>query len=66
MIDVLEHFSKEEGIEIITKLKIISSNILVSIPKVVSKQGAAFGNVLETHHATEIQVNTLVPNVVRN
>jgi 2-polyprenyl-3-methyl-5-hydroxy-6-metoxy-1,4-benzoquinol methylase len=55
MVDVLEHFPKEEGMEIVTKLKVMSSDILVSIPIVVSPQGAAFGNKLETHHATWTQ-----------
>ncbi len=52
MIDVLEHFPKDEGMKIINNLKNISDNILVSIPIVVSKQGAAFGNSLETHYDT--------------
>lgn len=52
MIDVLEHFSKEEGLKFLNNLKSKSKNILISIPKVVGEQGEAFNNPYEKHRST--------------
>jgi len=52
MIDVLEHFSKEEGLKFLNNLKSKSKNILISIPKVVGEQGEAFNNPYEKHKST--------------
>lgn len=52
MTDVIEHFTKKEGIELLSKLKNIltpSGVLLVSTPAVWIKQGAVHGNEHETH-----------------
>lgn len=49
MIDVLEHFTFEEGLKILESCKRISSNILISVPKVVSAQETFSGNPFEEH-----------------
>jgi hypothetical protein len=49
LIDVLEHFSREEGLRFITNLRRHVGNILISTPKVVQEQGEEFGNIYETH-----------------
>lgn len=49
LIDVLEHFSQEEGAQILRSCEDKGRNVIVSVPKVLSPQGAAFGNPYETH-----------------
>ena len=51
LIDVLEHFEKEKGKLLIKKLLKTNQGILISIPKVVSKQENCFGNKYETHRS---------------
>ena len=55
MTDVLEHFDKDEGNAIISKIvnnKLTASGILlISTPAVWIEQGAAYGNELETHRS---------------
>lgn len=47
--DVLEHFVKEEGLELINKLKYKANNIIVITPIKVSEQNDVFGNEFERH-----------------
>lgn len=52
MTDVLEHFTKEEGVELLSKLRNIltpSGFLLVSTPAVWIEQGTVHGNEYETH-----------------
>lgn len=49
LIDVLEHFSFEDGARILEECRRISANILISVPKVVSPQDEVFGNPYEVH-----------------
>ena len=55
MTDVLEHFDKDEGNAIISKIvnnKLTPDGILlISTPAVWIEQGAAYGNELETHRS---------------
>ena len=49
LIDVLEHFSRDDGELLLKKIEQTARAVLLSIPKQVSKQGAAFGNEYESH-----------------
>lgn len=49
LIDVLEHFEREEGEEIIRQCLKKGKNLIVSTPKSIGAQGDAFGNIHETH-----------------
>src|SRR5690349_6710063 len=49
LVDVLEHFTFEHGSELLRELRKRCRGILVSAPKDNGEQGAAFGNVWETH-----------------
>jgi 2-polyprenyl-3-methyl-5-hydroxy-6-metoxy-1,4-benzoquinol methylase len=49
LIDVLEHFSKEEGILLLNNLFKKNKGILVSTPKKPSPQQDVFGNAFEIH-----------------
>lgn len=49
IIDVLEHFEKENGILFVNKCLNKSKNVLISIPKNISEQSDAFGNEFEIH-----------------
>lgn len=51
IIDVLEHFKKEEGKKLLKLLLRKGRGVLVSVPKDIGDQGEVFGNVHETHHA---------------
>lgn len=51
LIDVLEHFKKEEGVMIVKKLLSKNNGILISTPRNPSPQKDAFGNVYETHRS---------------
>jgi len=51
LIDVLEHFEKEEGMMIVKKLLSKNNGILISTPKNPSPQKDAFGNMYETHRS---------------
>jgi len=67
MIDVIEHFNKDEGLQLIDDCIKISRHIIVSTPLIVTDQGAAFNNQHETHKATFTvsdfsNCKTVVPN----
>lgn len=47
--DVLEHFTREQGGEVLRQCCRVSRNVLVSVPRNVAEQGAAFGNEHERH-----------------
>lgn len=49
LIDVLEHFSKEEGVWLLNNLLSKNKGILIGTPKRPSAQKAVFENVFETH-----------------
>ncbi len=49
MIDILEHFSREDGKKVLDHCRRISRNILVSVPISMAKQQEMFGNPYETH-----------------
>ena len=49
--DILEHFTKENGFKFLDLIKSKGKNIIISTPKVVSKQGAVFNNEYETHRS---------------
>jgi hypothetical protein len=49
MIDVLEHFTFEEGLQVLANCLEKGRNLLISVPKVMSEQGEVFGNPYETH-----------------
>ncbi len=51
LIDVLEHFNKQEGERLINRLLIKNKGILISTPKMVSDQKDAFENEYETHRS---------------
>lgn len=51
IIDVLEHFEKDEGTKLLKQLIHKGKGVLVSVPKDIGDQGEVFGNVHETHHA---------------
>lgn len=51
LIDVIEHFTKEEGLRFIDLCRTRARNILISTPSNNTEQGAAFGNVYETHRS---------------
>lgn len=50
LIDVLEHFDKEEGLRLIEQLlEITNKSLIVSTPIMPAPQGEYLGNILETH-----------------
>lgn len=49
LIDVLEHFTFEDGSKLLDECTRISRNILISVPKVMSMQETVYGNPYETH-----------------
>ena len=49
--DVLEHFTREEGFELVNLMKLHSKNVIIVTPKIVYEQGAVFDNVYETHRS---------------
>jgi hypothetical protein len=51
IIDVLEHFEKDEGTKLLKQLLHKGKGVLVSVPKDIGDQGEVFGNTHETHHA---------------
>lgn len=52
LIDVLEHFGKDQGRSLLETLLAKNTGILVCTPKRPSAQKDAFGNVFETHKST--------------
>lgn len=66
-IDVLEHFTREDGLAFIDMCMNQSKNLIVSTPVSLSSQGAAFGNQHEAHQSTwftrDIKYHhTVIPN----
>jgi 2-polyprenyl-3-methyl-5-hydroxy-6-metoxy-1,4-benzoquinol methylase len=51
LIDVLEHFEKDDGIKLLKTLLSNNECILVSTPKKPTPQKGAFGNIYETHRS---------------
>ena len=51
LIDVLEHFEKEQGVDLIKKILKNNRGVLISIPKDIGLQEDAFKNTYETHRA---------------
>ena len=49
MIDVLEHFNREDGLKLLEQCRKTARNILVSVPVTLSEQGPVYGNPFETH-----------------
>jgi len=64
MIDVLEHFTYEEGQELLNQLLKTSRNLLISTPKDNGDQEDSFGNPYETHKYewTAKDLENLYPN----
>ena len=50
LIDVLEHFTKEEGLKLLKSCSQRAKHIIVSTPFDIGIQGAVFGNEYERHH----------------
>lgn len=50
LIDVLEHFTYEDGIIILNECKRHCDYIIISVPKDIGNQGTVHGNKHETHH----------------
>jgi 2-polyprenyl-3-methyl-5-hydroxy-6-metoxy-1,4-benzoquinol methylase len=51
LIDVLEHFEKDQGKELVKTLLKKNGGIIISTPKKPSPQEDAFGNIYETHRS---------------
>jgi hypothetical protein len=51
MIDVLEHFEKDEGKRLLMSALAKTKSLLVSVPRDLGSQGALFGNEHEAHRA---------------
>jgi SAM-dependent methyltransferase len=49
LVDVLEHFTREDGMKVLDHCMRISRNTLVSVPIAMTVQDAVFGNSYETH-----------------
>jgi hypothetical protein len=50
IIDVLEHFTEKDGLELLKQCAARGKHVLVSTPLDVGEQGAVFGNDFERHH----------------
>lgn len=49
MIDVFEHFSKEDGLKVLDECRRLGRNVLISVPRIMSIQEDVHGNPYETH-----------------
>jgi hypothetical protein len=49
LIDVLEHFEREDGLRLLTLCKQRASNLIVSTPRDIGHQEGSWGNPFETH-----------------
>lgn len=49
LIDVIEHFTFEEGMNLLSLASACAKSILISTPKNMGAQGSVFGNTYETH-----------------
>lgn len=65
LVDVLEHFTKKEGTQLIKDCKKISKNILISTPHDIGDQEDSFDNPYETHKHEwkEVEIRDLFPNM---
>lgn len=69
LMDVFEHFTKEDGEKLLSNCLAKASYVLISCPKNVLEQGAEYGNIYETHrfewkkkHFATIKDKVFVPN----
>ena len=51
IIDVLEHFTEKDGLELLKRCTAKGKHVLVSTPLDVGEQGAVFGNEFERHRS---------------
>ena len=51
LIDVLEHFAKQDGLQLLETILPKAQSVLVCLPKQFFVQGAVFGNPYEAHRA---------------
>ena len=49
LLDVIEHFTKEDGHELLRRCLAVGRNVIVSTPRDIGEQGAAFSNPFERH-----------------
>jgi hypothetical protein len=68
LIDVLEHFDKHQGENLLHKILHKNGGVLISTPKKPSSQEDAFNNVYETHRSkwTKNDLSSLAPNLFIN
>ena len=69
LIDILEHFSYEEGVKLLNDCQKIARNILVSTPKSLVRRQSSFGNPFEAHkfqwrkkHFGRFEKKIFIPN----
>jgi len=69
LVDVLEHFEYEQGLQLLSECKNKGKNIIISTPRNIGSQKDAFGNVYETHkfqwtkkHFEKIKPIFFIPN----
>lgn len=68
LIDVLEHFDKHQGENLLHKILHKNGGVLISTPKKPSSQKDVFNNVYETHRSkwTKNDLSSLAPNLFIN
>jgi SAM-dependent methyltransferase len=68
LIDVLEHFDKHQGENLLHKILRKNGGVLISTPKKPSSQKDAFNNIYETHRSkwTKSDLSSLAPNLFIN
>ena len=68
LIDVLEHFDKHQGQNLLHKILRKNDGVLISTPKKPSSQKDAFNNIYETHRSkwTKSDLSSLAPNLFIN
>ena len=49
LVDVLEHFTYQDGLRVLKECRRISKNILIAVPESMTPQDAVFGNSFEVH-----------------
>jgi SAM-dependent methyltransferase len=49
MIDVLEHFTYDDGLKVLEECRRCGRNIIIAVPRVMSEQEDVYGNPYETH-----------------
>jgi hypothetical protein len=60
LLDTLEHFTKEEGLQILKACQLHTTHVLVATPFEVEPQGAVYGNEFE-HHRFQWRKRDLLP-----